>query len=98
MDKTIAVAYQISEKDASVVFGISIWNGTVWAHLPTIVCDSGARINTLKWYKKALYIGGQFNRFNKITNAHSLVKYSNREYVDVPSLNTNSVKYFDTVI
>ena len=38
------------------------------------------------------------NRFNTISNARSLVKYSNRSYTNVPNLSTNSVKFFESII
>jgi hypothetical protein len=98
VEKTIAVAYKVGETDGSVQFGISIWNGQVWAHLPTIKCDSAARINALKWYKKELYIGGQFNQFNSIKNARSLVKFSNRQYVNVENINTSTARSFDNIL
>ena len=98
LEKTVAVAYKVGSTDGATQFGISVWNGTIWIHLPGIMCDSGTRINTLKWYKDELYIGGQFNRFNTISNARSLVKYSNRTYKNVPNISTNSVKFFETVI
>ena len=60
LDKTIAVAYKVGSTDGATQFGISVWNGNIWVHLPSIKCDSGARINALKWYKDELYIAGQF--------------------------------------
>lgn len=99
IDKTIAVAYKMSDKSAGgVQFGISIWDGSVWVHLPSFVCDSGARVNAIKWYKKELYIAGQFNRFNTLTNVKSLVKFSNRKYVNVPNISTTAVKHFETIV
>ena len=99
IDKTVAVAYKIADKGANgVQYGISIWNGSVWVHLPSFVCDSGARVSSMKWYKKELYIAGQFNRFNTLTNVKSLVKFSNRKYVNVPNISTSAVKYFETIV
>lgn len=99
MDKTVAVAYKMADKGASgTQFGISIWSGSVWVHLPSFVCDSGSRINAIKWYKKELYIAGQFNRFNTMNNVKSLVKFSNRKYENVPNISTSSVKSFETII
>ncbi len=52
LDKTMAVAYKVGSSDGATQFGISVWTGTIWIHLPSIKCDSGAQIHTLKWYKK----------------------------------------------
>ena len=79
LEKTVAVAYKVGSTDGATQFGISPFGMVLSGYTYQALSVTQAhRINTLKWYKDELYIGGQFNRFNTITNARSLVKYSNQ--------------------
>lgn len=98
-NNTLAVAYQTADNGSKGNnFGISVWTGAVWKNYPEIKCDSGAKITCIKQYKGALYIGGQFNRVNELSNVRSLVRWTGKEYENVPNLNNDQVKYYETIL
>ena len=99
IDKALIVAYELSNDGAKgVSFGIGIWDGTVWRHLPQFSCDEGSEINALQYYKDELYIAGKFNALETRTKSvtlnrtNHLVKWDGQKYASVLSFNNGATK------
>ena len=82
----IATAHLITNDNGRRVFNISIWNGYYWQNLPNIQTDSNGFIRSLKFYKKALYIGGKFEHANKIDSSKNLIRWKDRAYEAIPEV------------
>ncbi|MBO6515264.1 MAG: T9SS type A sorting domain-containing protein [Bacteroidia bacterium] len=98
--KILVAAYKIeSPTKKETHFGIAYWNGTIWQHLPKIVCDSGSHIYALKFFKNNLYIAGKFSRFAGLSNPRNIVRWNTlaRKYETVPAPST-SIKTTDAVL
>lgn len=93
--KFLVTAYQVGDHGAKGnSFLISYWNGSVWANLPVILCDSGSQISALQFYKGDLYVGGKFTRFNTLTDVQNIVRWNTteRRYERLPGMTSSSEK------
>ncbi len=89
--KLIATAHIVGFEKGYRAHKISIWNGYYWLELPIIYADSNSVINSLKFYKGALYIAGRMNSVVGLSNAKHIIRWTNREYQDVSALSSKLV-------
>lgn len=71
----------VSEKGKH--YGISVWNGNFWRHLPAFYADSLSNINRLKYFKGHLYIAGKFKNVSGMQNANNIIRWNGKEYQSI---------------
>ena len=88
-DKLIATANLIPNTTTNSdtrSYLIKVWNGNYWQTLPPITLSAKGYINSLKFYKNALYIAGLFDTLNGLDSTQNIVRWSNGNYHAIPEL------------
>lgn len=77
------LVYSTGFSEKGKLYGISVWNGNFWRHLPAFTTDSLSTITRLKFFKGHLYIAGKFRSVAGLQNAVNIIRWNGKEYQSI---------------
>lgn len=77
-------------------YTVAVWNGIIWNYLPSInliTYDGESSVKTMMFYKDELYVAGNFESVEGITNSTYIVKWDGNAWVSAANFTAKPKGY-----
>ena len=96
-ENALVTASVVESNDSFRLHRISVWNGYYWLRLPLIKADPKSIINSMTFYKGALYLAGRIDSVDGIPGVQHILRWVNRKY-EVPPNFVTALNDFNSIL